>query len=75
MIERVTTVLREAIDSQVLPSFRALRPQDITAKDTPGDPDDIVTNTDYNWTTASPQAPYSLAKKPCAKTPHCSAPW
>ena len=46
MIERVTTVLRETVDSQVLPSFRALRPEDITAKDTHGDPDDIVTITD-----------------------------
>lgn len=46
MIARVTRIVRETAESVVMPSFRSLRPEDITAKDTPGDPEDIVTITD-----------------------------
>jgi fructose-1,6-bisphosphatase/inositol monophosphatase family enzyme/RimJ/RimL family protein N-acetyltransferase len=46
MIQDVTDVVRRAVDSVVMPSFRMLRPEDISAKNTVGDPDDIVTITD-----------------------------
>lgn len=46
MIDAVTRIVRETAESCVMPSFWTLRPEDITAKDTPGDPDDIVTIAD-----------------------------
>jgi fructose-1,6-bisphosphatase/inositol monophosphatase family enzyme len=45
-IDRVTTIIRDIVASVVMPSFRALRPEDIHVKDTPGDPDDLVTIVD-----------------------------
>ena len=46
LIARVNDVVRDAVATVVMPSFRALRPEDIHSKDTPGDPDDLVTVTD-----------------------------
>lgn len=46
MHNRVLRILQDTAENLVLPSFRALRPEDIAAKDTPGDPHDIVTVTD-----------------------------
>ncbi len=46
LIERVNSVVRDVVTSVVMPSFRALRPEDIHSKDTPGDPDDLVTIVD-----------------------------
>ena len=46
MWSRVSAIVRHTADHEVLPMFRKLRPEDILAKDTPGDPDDIVTITD-----------------------------
>jgi fructose-1,6-bisphosphatase/inositol monophosphatase family enzyme len=46
VIDRVTRLVRDTAASLVMPSFRSLRPEDIAAKATPGDPDDIVTITD-----------------------------
>ena len=46
VIERVDAIVREAAATVVMPSFRALRPEDIESKDTPGDPDDLVTIVD-----------------------------
>jgi len=43
---RVIDVVQNVITSVVLPSFRALRPEDIQLKDTPGDPEDLVTIVD-----------------------------
>src|SRR5262245_7578152 len=43
---RVTNVIQNVTVSVVMPSFRALRPEDIHAKDTPGDPEDLVTIVD-----------------------------
>jgi len=46
LIERVNAILHGVVSTVVMPSFRALRPEDIHAKDTPGDPDDLVTSAD-----------------------------
>jgi fructose-1,6-bisphosphatase/inositol monophosphatase family enzyme len=46
LIERVERILGDVVSSVVMPSFRSLRPQDIHSKDTPGDPDDLVTIVD-----------------------------
>ncbi|MEO5741254.1 MAG: inositol monophosphatase family protein [Vicinamibacterales bacterium] len=46
LIERVEQVLQGVVSTVVMPSFRSLRPEDIHAKDTPGDPDDLVTIVD-----------------------------
>ena len=46
LTDRVTAVVQHVIASLVLPSFRTLRPEDIHRKDTPGDPDDLVTIVD-----------------------------
>jgi fructose-1,6-bisphosphatase/inositol monophosphatase family enzyme len=46
LIERVNAVVRSVVASVVMPSFRSLRPEDIQSKDTPGDPDDLVTIVD-----------------------------
>lgn len=43
---RVTHIIQDVISSIVMPSFRSLRPEDIHAKDTPGDPGDLVTIVD-----------------------------
>jgi fructose-1,6-bisphosphatase/inositol monophosphatase family enzyme len=43
LVERVTGIIRDVAASIVMPSFRSLRPEDIHAKETPGDPDDLVT--------------------------------
>jgi len=43
---RVTEIIQDVIRSIVMPSFRALRPEDIQSKDTPGDPEDLVTIVD-----------------------------
>jgi len=43
VIERVEAIVRDVVATVVMPSFRALRPEDIESKDTPGDPDDLVT--------------------------------
>jgi fructose-1,6-bisphosphatase/inositol monophosphatase family enzyme len=44
--DRVSAIIQDVIASVVMPSFRALRPEDILSKDTPGDPDDLVTIAD-----------------------------
>lgn len=46
LIERVNTLVQNVVASVVMPSFRSLRPEDIHSKDTPGDPDDLVTIVD-----------------------------
>ena len=46
VIDRVTQIVRAVAHDFVLPSFRSLRPEDILAKQTAGDPDDIVTLAD-----------------------------
>lgn len=43
LIQRVKKIVEDVVSSVVMPSFRALRPEDIHAKDTPGDPGDLVT--------------------------------
>jgi len=43
LIQRVNKIVDDVVSSIVMPSFRALRPEDIHAKDTPGDPEDLVT--------------------------------
>lgn len=45
--EHVTAILRQVADTIVLPSFRALRPEDIRSKATAGDPEDLVTVVDH----------------------------
>ena len=46
LIEHVNAALENVVASIVMPSFRSLRPEDIHRKDTPGDPDDLVTIVD-----------------------------
>jgi len=46
LIARVTAIIQDVAASVVMPSFRTLRPEDIYAKDTAGDPDDLVTIVD-----------------------------
>jgi fructose-1,6-bisphosphatase/inositol monophosphatase family enzyme len=46
LIERVNKIIQHVVTTLVLPSFRTLRPEDIHLKDTPGDPDDLVTIVD-----------------------------
>lgn len=46
LIARVDGIVRDVVDSVVMPSFRSLRPEDIHSKNTPGDPDDLVTVVD-----------------------------
>jgi fructose-1,6-bisphosphatase/inositol monophosphatase family enzyme len=46
LIDRVNEIVRGVVSSVVMPSFRSLRPEDIHSKDTPGDPDDLVTIVD-----------------------------
>jgi fructose-1,6-bisphosphatase/inositol monophosphatase family enzyme len=46
LIERVNKIVQDVACSVVMPSFRSLRPEDIHSKDTPGDPDDVVTSVD-----------------------------
>ena len=46
LIQRVSAIVADVVASVVMPSFRSLRPEDIQAKHTPGDPDDLVTIAD-----------------------------
>jgi fructose-1,6-bisphosphatase/inositol monophosphatase family enzyme len=46
LIADVTRILDDVVSSVVMPSFRSLQPEDIQSKDTPGDPDDLVTIVD-----------------------------
>jgi fructose-1,6-bisphosphatase/inositol monophosphatase family enzyme len=46
LADRVTVIVQDVVASVVMPSFRALRPEDIHLKDTPGDPEDLVTIVD-----------------------------
>jgi fructose-1,6-bisphosphatase/inositol monophosphatase family enzyme len=46
LIERVSRIIQDVVTSVVMPSFRSLSPEDIHSKDTPGDPDDLVTIVD-----------------------------
>jgi fructose-1,6-bisphosphatase/inositol monophosphatase family enzyme len=46
LLERVSAIVSDVVSAVVMPSFRSLRPEDIHAKDTPGDPDDLVTIVD-----------------------------
>ena len=46
LIQRVNKIIEDVISSIVMPSFRSLRPEDVHAKDTPGDPGDLVTIVD-----------------------------
>ncbi len=46
LMNRVTRIVKGVIETVVMPSFRALRPEDIHHKDTPGDPEDVVTVVD-----------------------------
>ena len=43
LIPRVTRIVEAVVATIVMPSFRILKPEDIHSKDTPGDPDDLVT--------------------------------
>ncbi len=45
-LDRVTAIIQNVVDSLVMPSFQMLRPEDIQSKDTPGDPEDLVTIVD-----------------------------
>ena len=45
-IDRVTTLLREVVDEEVLPRFRRLGAEEILYKQTASDADDIVTVVD-----------------------------
>ena len=45
-MQRVGAIITDVVASVVMPSFRSLRPEDIHAKATPGDPEDIVTVVD-----------------------------
>ena len=45
-LDQVAAILQNVVSSVVMPSFRALRPEDIQSKDTPGDPEDLVTIVD-----------------------------
>ena len=45
-MQRVGAIITDVVSSVVMPSFRSLRPEDVHAKATPGDPDDIVTIVD-----------------------------
>ena len=47
LMNRVTAIVTGVIDTIVMPSFRTLRPEDIFRKDTPGDPEDLVTVVDH----------------------------
>src|SRR5689334_19165448 len=46
LARRVTELIDRVAASVVMPSFRALRPEDIHSKNTPGDPEDLVTIVD-----------------------------
>jgi fructose-1,6-bisphosphatase/inositol monophosphatase family enzyme len=46
LLDRVDAIVKDVIAKVVMPSFRSLRPEDIESKDTPGDPDDLVTIVD-----------------------------
>jgi fructose-1,6-bisphosphatase/inositol monophosphatase family enzyme len=46
LIRRVNKIIEALVSSVVMPSFRTLRPEDVYAKDTPGDPEDLVTIVD-----------------------------
>jgi fructose-1,6-bisphosphatase/inositol monophosphatase family enzyme len=46
LTQQVIELIRSVAASVVMPSFRALRPEDIHSKDTPGDPEDLVTIVD-----------------------------
>jgi fructose-1,6-bisphosphatase/inositol monophosphatase family enzyme len=43
VVGRVERIVQDVVSTVVMPSFRSLRPEDIQAKDTPGDPADLVT--------------------------------
>jgi fructose-1,6-bisphosphatase/inositol monophosphatase family enzyme len=43
---RVTAIIQDVAATVVMPSFRSLRPEDIHAKETAGDPEDVVTIVD-----------------------------
>ena len=42
----MNTILDDVVSTIVMPSFRSLQPEDIQSKNTPGDPDDLVTIVD-----------------------------
>ena len=76
---RVTAIIEDVASSVVMPSFRSLRPEDIHSKDTPGDPDDLVTIVDkaaerylIEALATSFRAQHSSAKRPCVRTRRCS---
>ena len=46
LLQRVNKIIEDVVSTIIMPSFRALRPEDIHAKDTPGDPADVVTIVD-----------------------------
>ena len=46
LLDRVDAIVKDVTATVVMPSFRSLRPEDIESKDTPGDPDDLVTIVD-----------------------------
>jgi fructose-1,6-bisphosphatase/inositol monophosphatase family enzyme len=45
-LDQVAATIQHVVSSIVMPSFGALRPEDIQFKDTPGDPEDLVTIVD-----------------------------
>lgn len=47
LVQRVSDIVRGVAASVVMPSFRSLRPEDVQAKQTPGDPEDLVTIVDH----------------------------
>ncbi|HET9467780.1 MAG TPA: inositol monophosphatase family protein [Vicinamibacterales bacterium] len=47
LLRRVNAIIHTAVSTVIMPSFRALRPEDIYSKDTPGDPADLVTVVDH----------------------------
>ena len=46
LVDRVNALVQQVVTTVVMPSFRSLRPEDIHSKDTPGDPEDLVTIVD-----------------------------
>jgi fructose-1,6-bisphosphatase/inositol monophosphatase family enzyme len=46
LVRNVNAILEDVVSAVVMPSFRSLQPEDIQSKNTPGDPDDLVTIVD-----------------------------
>jgi fructose-1,6-bisphosphatase/inositol monophosphatase family enzyme len=47
LINQVTVILNEVVSEELIPRFRALQPEDVSVKATPGDAGDLVTIVDH----------------------------